>query len=99
MKYLRKARRAAKKIKVEYEISDAGGLELLETFISAYALELRAEAQIEAEGLTYYDRFNQVKSHPLLATVRDARSQKLAALKALNLDIEPLQNRPGRPEG
>jgi glutathione S-transferase len=45
------------------------------------------------------DRFGQPKPHPLLATERDARAQFLAALKALNLDLEPLRDRVGRPGG
>ncbi len=44
------------------------------------------------------DRFVQRKPHPLLAAERDARAQMLAALKALNLDLEPLKDR-GRPPG
>lgn len=98
MKYLRKAKKAAKQIQDEYEISDSGGLQYLETFTSAFALELRAEAAIKADGLTNVDRFGQIKSHPLLSVVRDARSQKLSALKSLNLDIEPLKT-VGRPGG
>ena len=45
------------------------------------------------------DRFGQVKSHPLLSVERDSRAQYLAALKALNLDLEPLRDKPGRPGG
>ncbi|OPL16342.1 MAG: hypothetical protein AVO38_08310 [delta proteobacterium ML8_D] len=99
MKYLKKAKAEAKKIRKEYETDDAGALQLLKTFVDAYALELRSMAQVEREGLTFFDRFGQPKSHPLLTVVRDARSQKLAALKALNLDLEPLRPGPGRPGG
>jgi hypothetical protein len=35
----------------------------------------------------------------LLPVERDSRAQWLAALKALNLDLEPLHDKPGRPGG
>ena len=91
------ARLAAKKLISEYSIFDAGGLQALQIFADAYTLELDSIAQVETDGLTFLDRFGQVKAHPLLATIRDARAQKMAALKSLNLDIEPLRERPGRP--
>lgn len=58
-----------------------------------------AQEAIRAEGMTVLDRFGQRKAHPLLPAERDARAQMLAALRALNLDVEPLQDRPGRPAG
>jgi hypothetical protein len=48
--------------------------------------------------LTIKDRFDQVKSHPLCAVVRDMRAQVYSGLKQLNLDIEPLKDI-GRPPG
>lgn len=54
---------------------------------------------IEKDGAKLVDRFDQVKSHPLLAIERDSRAAMLAALKALNLDLEPLRDKPGRPGG
>ena len=89
----------AKRIKQEYGIDDSGGENLLASFAAAYSLELNCQEQIDAEGLTIMDRFEQPKPHPLLASLRDARAQKLAALKAMNLDIEPLKAGPGRPPG
>ena len=58
-----------------------------------------ARRQIEKEGPTSHDRFGQLRGHPLLAVERDARGQFLMALKALNLDLEPVRDRPGRPGG
>jgi hypothetical protein len=45
------------------------------------------------------DRFGQLRAHPAVAIERDARDQMLRALKLLNLDIEPLRGRVGRPAG
>ena len=41
----------------------------------------------------------QPRAHPLLAVERDSRAQMLAAMKALNLDLEPPRDGPGRPGG
>ena len=94
MKYAPKtriaARRETNRLIAEYQIDDAAGEALLRTFASAFSLEISCQEQIDREGLTIIDRFDQIKPHPLLSALRDARSQKLAALKALNLDIEPV---------
>jgi phage terminase small subunit len=83
----------------EYQIDDDAGLLLLQTALEAYDRMKSAAAQIEADGETIKDRFGQLKPHPLLPTERDARAQMLAALKQLNLDLEPLRDGPGRPPG
>jgi len=93
------AKREAHKLLTEYGIIDAGGILHIRTFADAYTQELNAQDIIDKEGLTFKDRFGQVKAHPLCSVVRDARSQKMAALKGLNLDIEPLKGGPGRPGG
>ncbi len=93
------ARAEAERLADEYGITDAGGENLLKSFAAAYSLELDCSDQISLQGLTVKDRFDQDKPHPLLASLRDARAQKLAALKALNLDVEPLKSGPGRPPG
>ena len=93
------ARKESDRLRTEFGIDDAGGEVLLATFEAAYSLEIDCEDQVFREGLTLLDRFGQTKSHPLLSTLRDARAQKLSALKMLNLDVEPLHPGPGRPPG
>ena len=83
----------------EYGIDDAGGLAILQTACEAFDRYQSASAQIAKDGPTSLDRFGQIKSHPLLSVERDARAQWLAGLKALNFDVEPLRDRPGRPGG
>lgn len=92
------AKKKAKWLIEEYGISDAGGIIYLRIFADAYTAELNAQDIINRDGLSIKDRFDQIKSHPLCSIVRDARSQKMAALKALNLDLEPLRD-VGRPGG
>jgi hypothetical protein len=93
------ARKEAKRLIDEYEISDAGGLVLIQTFADAFTTELNAQDIVNKEGLTSKDRFGQTRAHPLLTVIRDSRAQKMAALKQLNLDLEPLKEKPGRPSG
>jgi P27 family predicted phage terminase small subunit len=93
------ARKSWQKVVDEYQIVDDTGLIILSTAFEAFDRMRVAQDQIKREGMTSTDRFGQTKAHPLLTVERDARSQFLAALKQLNLDIEPLADRPGRPDG
>jgi len=86
-------------IQGEYAIHDNGGRLLLQTALEAFDRMKSAAERIDRDGAAVEDRFNQVKPHPLLPAERDARAQMLAALKQLNLDIEPLRDKPGRPPG
>jgi phage terminase small subunit len=83
----------------EYSIEDDAGKLLLQTALESFDRMRNCQAAIRRDGEMVKDRFEQMKPHPLLAAERDARSQMLAALKQLNLDIEPLRDRPGRPGG
>jgi hypothetical protein len=47
----------------------------------------------------FNDRFGAPKPHPLLPIERDSRAAFLAGMKALQLDLEPLRDHPGRPGG
>jgi P27 family predicted phage terminase small subunit len=88
-----------KRLASEYAIHDDAGLLLLQTGLEAFDRMRLAQEAIERDGMTVFDRFGQRKAHPLLPAERDARAQMLAALRALNLDVEPLHDRPGRPAG
>lgn len=87
------------RIVAEYDVSDQGGMLLLQTALEAFDRMKAAARRIDVDGEAVVDRFDQVKPHPLLTAERDARSQMLAALKQLNLDLEPLRDAPGRPPG
>jgi P27 family predicted phage terminase small subunit len=88
-----------RKLQDEYGIIDNGGLLLLQTALEAFDRMRNAQAQIAQDGQTVLDRFDQVKPHPMLTVERDARAQLVQSLKALNLDLEPLRDGPGRPSG
>lgn len=83
----------------EYGIGDEAGLLIIRTAMEAYDRMKGCQAVIAADGITIRDKWEQIKPHPLLPHERDARAAMLAALKALNLDVEPLHDRPGRPTG
>ena len=95
----RKAEAWVRRLAKEYGISDAGGELVLEELERALITELRTEAILAREGHHFADRFGQRRVHPLAAVARDARSQVLAAVKALSIDLEPLHDGIGRPGG
>ena len=84
-------------LQAEYRIVDAGGLQLLRMAAQCADLARDAMQQAQTDGLSSIDRYGQRRPHPLLSVARDARGQILAALRAMNLDVEPLHDRPGRP--
>ena len=93
------ARRWFIRVQDEHAIMDAAGLLLLGSAMEAFDRMRSAQASIKTDGETTLDRFHQLKPHPLLNVERDARAAMLASLKALQLDLEPLQNGVGRPGG
>ena len=56
-----------------------------------------AHAAIAEHGELVPDRYGGVKLNPACNLEKDARSGFLAAMRALNLDLEPLRDAPGRP--
>ena len=82
----------------EYELTDEAGQLILQTALEAFDRMRQAQARLKKEGLTVLDRFDQPKAHPLCTVERDNRAQMMAAIKQLNLDLEPLKDR-GRPKG
>jgi phage terminase small subunit len=93
------AKKRWKALFFEYSIEDAAGLQILNEYCLASMRADEARKTIDLEGAVVTDRFGQKKGHPAIATERGAVASMLACLKALNLDIEPLRDRPGRPEG
>src|SRR4051794_37843093 len=89
-------RRMWRELQAEYQITDAGGLAILGAACEAFDRMREAQKLIAAEGMVSTDRFGQANPHPAVTIERDSRSQLLADLKALNLDLEPIRDR-GRP--
>ena len=83
----------------EFQLDDVAGQRILQAALEARDRASAARQQIDAEGMTVKDKFDQVKPHPLLSCERDSRAAFLSGLKALNLDLEPLRDSSGRPPG
>jgi P27 family predicted phage terminase small subunit len=83
----------------EYSIRDAAGLALVGTACECLDRLREAQAAVEKTGALVIDRYGAPKLSPALALEKTARDQMLAALKMLNLDVEPLRDGPGRPAG
>lgn len=82
----------------EYSIDDQAGLLILETALRAMDRMAMAAALVDKHGAVTVDKFGQLKANPACAVERDSRAAMMAALKSLNLDMEPL-GKPGRPSG
>lgn len=86
------------KLTDEYGIDDQAGLLLLETAMRAMDRMTEAAALITKHGIVTEDRFGQLRPNPATTIERDSRAAMISALKALNLDLEPL-GKPGRQPG
>jgi P27 family predicted phage terminase small subunit len=83
----------------EFDITDAGGLTLVTTVAECRDRLTEAQALIKRHGAVIATPTGHLRSNPALKVEVDARNGMLAALRMLNLDIEPLRDRRGRPAG
>jgi P27 family predicted phage terminase small subunit len=72
---------------------DAASLPILEGGLEAFDRMREAQAILATEGIVITDRFGQRKQHPATLVERDAKATLLRNLKALGLDLEPLNAR------
>lgn len=82
----------------EYGITDTGGLTLLTTAAECLDRMRNAQALIKQHGECMPSARTGLRVNPAVNIEKDARSGLLAALKLLNLDLEPLKHI-GRPSG
>jgi P27 family predicted phage terminase small subunit len=92
------AKRWWKKIVAGWELDDAGFL-VLENALESFDRMRQAQEMLAKEGVVTKDRFGQQKVHPAVLVERDAKAGLLRALRALNLQIEPLHDSTGRLPG
>jgi phage terminase small subunit len=93
------AKRLWAQLREEYQLEDAAGLTYLTTGCRHFARMREAQKILKAEGLTVKGRYGQSLPHPCVKVENDSSASMIKAFKALNLDLEPLQNRVGRPAG
>lgn len=87
-----------RKLASEYGIVGAGGVALLTLAAEAFDCAQSCRKAIGADLVTRGAK-QRLIPHPLLRVEHAARQQMISALRQLNLDIEPLRDRPGRPAG
>ena len=85
-------------VQTEYQIDDPAGLELLRQGAEAADRIASVRRQIDEAGELLMVR-GIPRLNPLCAVERDQRASLVRCLRALNLDVEPLKHRPGRPSG
>lgn len=95
----RAAARWLVELRDEYDLTDSGGWALAVQAAECWQRCGEAREIVSSQGAIVLDRFGSPREHPAVKIEYAARSQLLAALKLLNLDIEPLAKRSGRPGG
>ena len=93
------AKRLWRSLHTEYELTDPGALLLVQSCCESLDALRQAEAAVAEHGIVIRGQAGTLKANPATTAARDARSQMLLALRHLNLDVEPLQSRIGRPSG
>jgi hypothetical protein len=85
-------------IHTDYGIDDPAGLELLRQAAEAADRIASVRRQIDEHGELLWIK-GLPRANPLCAVERDQRAALVRCLRNLNLDVEPLRDRPGRPPG
>jgi phage terminase small subunit len=94
--YSAEAQRLWRDVLTEWAL-DPAALVILDAACRALMRVRQAQRLLTRDGLVVRDRWKQIKLHPAAAIERDAKATLLRSLKALNLDLEPLRDGPGRP--
>ncbi len=81
----------------EYEIADSAGIALLTTACECLDRMRAAQRAIDEHGEMTLDRYGCPKINPAVVLEKDSRAHFILAIKALQLDLEPIRNRVGRP--
>jgi hypothetical protein len=87
------------RITSEYDVADAGGLELLTLACQALDRAEALRARIDRDGEIILRADGGVRDHPGLKHELAARSFVARTLSRLGLDVEPLRPGPGHPVG
>jgi phage terminase small subunit len=77
----------------QYRIADGAGLVLVTTAAECLDRMRQAQEAIREHGLLLADRYGGKRQNPACVVERAARDGMINALKALNLNLEPLRDR------
>lgn len=94
-----KAKEWWRRLSSECPLQDSAAQILLTAALTAFDRANEARAILQREGLIIRDAKGKKHAHPMCGVERDATKSMLAALHALNLDLEPLADKPGRQPG
>ena len=86
-------------LNAEFNISDSASQILLESACSALDRWHGARRILARDGPVVIDRWGMKRVHPCVGVERDAKATMRAALHELHLDLEPLNDKVGRPPG
>src|SRR5262245_54149155 len=81
----------------DYNIDDAGGIEMLKQACLAADRAARCREQINQDGEIIQTRAGGAKEHPLLRAELAAMAFIVRTLQRLGLNVEPLRPTVGRP--
>lgn len=83
----------------EYEIGDSAGLAYVTTACECLDRMREAQKLIKEHGVSIKTGGDSLKTNPACKVELDSRNGFLAAMKALNIDIELSRDKAGRPVG
>ena len=83
----------------EYQIADAGGVELLAQACAALDRAEQCADAIANDGVVVKQKNGPAREHPLIKAELANRSFVVRTLQKLGLDVEPVRAAPGRPPG
>ena len=86
------ARALFKRVREEWAVDDSVGVALVLLLAETHDEMRRAREILDKDGLLVVDRFGQSRPHPANLVLRDARRKFLEACRALNLDLNTLED-------
>ena len=101
MKNLRSkaAKRLGNQLAEHWDLSDTAAQTLLEELLDCFDRLQSHKVVLAKRGAICRDRFGQEKLSPAFLAVRDETVTFSRLLRALNLEVEGQDDRPGRPDG
>jgi hypothetical protein len=93
------ARQFSAGLQAEYDITTVAGVDLLTDAVRSYDRREQFREAIRSDDPTLKDGFGRTIAHPCVRIERDAAASLMGCVKALNLRLEPLRDKQGRPGG
>jgi phage terminase small subunit len=88
-----------KALQMEYSLDDAAGMAILQAALESLDIQQLALKSIKEKGILVTDKDGNQRKNPALQTEKESKALFYQGIKALNLDLEPLQTTIGRPPG